>query len=361
LRPSLLFVLACAGCRPEASPRADGSPGSSRPTIESRPAIVAHAPDSIGGFSGEIGAIRRLSDGSIVVADLGARHLVRFDSIGALLGILGRGGQGPGEFERLELLQVLRADTLLVWDQVARRLTWIDPRTGGTRTAVVSPESDAQRFAVRGQLSGGELLIEESRPPVAGGPRARERVRYLLADVDGRNGRTLVETEGMILGGFYFFAPTAVGVTDGERVYVGESSKWSVQVFDREGDATAEWARPWIPASIAADAKVRMRELYRRRGARPELTADERFLPTVPAFGRLIAANDGSLWVRSYALPYEAPDSVTVFGPSGDFLGSLPLPSGLIPTDVGHNYILGLVRDGDDVAEIHLHRVTWSQ
>jgi hypothetical protein len=104
-----------------------------------------------------------------------------------------------------------------------------------------------------------------------------------------------------------------------------------------------------------------MRDLYARRGARPELTADERFLPTVPAFGRLISASDGSIWARSYALPYEAPDSVSVFGRAGAFLGTLALPSGLVPTDVGHDYILGLVRDGDDVTEIHLHRVAWSQ
>lgn len=104
-----------------------------------------------------------------------------------------------------------------------------------------------------------------------------------------------------------------------------------------------------------------MRDLYRRRGARPELTADERFLPTVPAFGRLLAAPDGSLWVRSYSLPYEAPDSMTVFGPTGAFLGVVTLPTGMIPTDVGHDYILGFVRDGDEVPAVHLHRVSWAK
>jgi hypothetical protein len=69
---------------------------------------------------------------------------------GALLRSVGRRGSGPAEFQSIRYLGWL-ADTLWIWDQRLRRLSFVDPGTGRVlRTSVLhrfrraNPTSDAQ-------------------------------------------------------------------------------------------------------------------------------------------------------------------------------------------------------------------------
>lgn len=69
-------------------------------------------------------AAARLSDGGFAVLEQVPAEIRVFDRSGQFLHRVGRDGDGPGEFRSPVGLVVLAADTILVWDRGARRLSW---------------------------------------------------------------------------------------------------------------------------------------------------------------------------------------------------------------------------------------------
>lgn len=70
-------------------------------------------------FTELVGAVR-LSDGRIVVADRGASELRFFGPDGGFQARVGRQGEGPGEFRRLEYVGVFQGDSLVTFDSALR-------------------------------------------------------------------------------------------------------------------------------------------------------------------------------------------------------------------------------------------------
>jgi len=69
----------------------------------------------------------RLSDGRIVVGDVGSQELRFFDARGEHLRSVGGPGEGPGEFEGPWTMTRVRGDTVAVWTRAQRRLTLFPP------------------------------------------------------------------------------------------------------------------------------------------------------------------------------------------------------------------------------------------
>lgn len=68
----------------------------------------------------------RLANGRIVIANSGTGELRFFDSAGAVLGTVGRKGEGPGEYSGAMTLYSGPGDSLLVYDAGNRRFTVAD-------------------------------------------------------------------------------------------------------------------------------------------------------------------------------------------------------------------------------------------
>ena len=62
---------------------------------------------------------------------------------------------------------------------------------------------------------------------------------------------------------------------------------------------------------------------------------------------------------RDYRLPYQGPDSVSVFDDAGRFAAVLRLPDGITPTDAGSTYLLGKSISEDGTTQIRLYAVRW--
>ncbi|MCH8951826.1 MAG: hypothetical protein IID49_06865 [Proteobacteria bacterium] len=57
----------------------------------------------------------------------------------------------------------------------------------------------------------------------------------------------------------------------------------------------------------------------------------------------------GNLWVREYTRLSDPSSRWTVFDHEGYWFGTVRLPDGLAPFDIGNDYVLGVWRDADDV------------
>jgi predicted acylesterase/phospholipase RssA len=82
---------------------------------------------------------RLLSNGRVVVSDVRTHELRLFDSDGGFLRLLGRSGEGPGEFRGIRDLAVLPGDSIMAWDMISARLTFFDP-DGELVVRVARPE-----------------------------------------------------------------------------------------------------------------------------------------------------------------------------------------------------------------------------
>jgi hypothetical protein len=75
----------------------------------------------------------RLAEDRFVVANGGATDLRYYDAQGQHLATIGRQGEGPGEFRSLSALMRGPADTLIVYDNQARRFSVISPEPAFVR------------------------------------------------------------------------------------------------------------------------------------------------------------------------------------------------------------------------------------
>jgi hypothetical protein len=75
---------------------------------------------------------------------------------------------------------------------------------------------------------------------------------------------------------------------------------------------------------------------------------------TMPAFGALLPAADGSLWVEA-PRPAGAPAVWSAISLDGRWLGRVELPQGFVPLDAGVDYLLGVWKDPDEVEHVRMY------
>ncbi len=364
---------------------------SAPPTIAATPSLTIRVPDSVGGGSGEMGRALRLSDNGVAIADWVRRRVLRFDSLGALQRVYGRDGNGAGAFRAPTLVQVVPGDSLLLWDPVLRRVSWLSLETGETRDLLLQTSLVYGSSPIVGQMNDGTLLVKHEvqegfeRPPspIAGGfggttpsigigvePAApfpssvQSSVRAIVIRMDGQ-GRQVAQLADDVLvrelerTGFRFFSPALQMGTNGVRVLLGYNASWQVRVLDANGDSVTTLTREWRPRAVSDAERQALLASLARANRSAVSAASVRFADSVPAFGRLLMSDDGTVWVNGFTAPAQFTDSVTVFNARGRLLGTLALPPRFLPTEVGAEYLLGVGRGADGVFEIRRYDVRW--
>jgi hypothetical protein len=122
----------------------------------------------------DIANLVRVNDrGQFVVAGSAGTELLVFDSIGDFVRVIGRPGDGPGEFRRAASIVFGREDSLYVFDNGQGRLTVYDPELQLARTTPVVPTPSPRIIA-----------LDDGRFVTALTVRTPERVGYPLHLVD---------------------------------------------------------------------------------------------------------------------------------------------------------------------------------
>lgn len=354
-------------------------------TVSEAPTLTlgddAAAPE---GIFGSVRDAARLEDGSVAVIDGQAGEVRRYAADGSFAGLLGRRGEGPGEFQGPWSLEVLPGDTVSVFDRRQRRVTLIAP--GGGEPRVVSTplsfrpdlpdEVPSESCCIPvGVGAGGALFWRHPDVWTTLGPGPRPTwARLVRFAPDGAR----VDTLGPFVSGtaapwdgpnrvipVNFSTRLSVRVA-ADRIYLGNGSHLGYQTLDLEGvqtmavrgarprrAVTEEWLRGWREREAerfgtgAEATPERVRAIVERAHA-----------DSLPAFTDLHVDPLGYVWLIEWleAGPRTAgPASAQVFAPDGLWLGTVPLPAGLWVLRIGRDHVLGLQLGGMDEPLVVIH------
>jgi hypothetical protein len=318
----------------------------------------------------------RLADGRIAVMTNGVPGLRFYDSTGSYLVTTGREGDGPGEFRHIVSIQVGLGDTLYLYDDQLRRINHVAPDGTYLTSTPVPAFGGKLSFQPMARLRDGSWVATAERMPasaVGGIERDTVALLHLPASVDG-----VGDTIGTFPGTEMFMQEVGEGENRGIRVMlvplglstsfveqdslidVGNPDRYEIRSFRANGTLARIIRRP-------VEREPLTREELNRWEQNLLATVDERGRERLqsawqvaphpahkPAFGSIHADAVGNLWVEHVRTAAADPGTADIFDRRGRLLGSVTLPAGFTPLEIGRDYVLGVWKD--DVGLEHVRR-----
>jgi hypothetical protein len=327
-----------------------------------------------------VAGARRLSDGRIAVADGATAQLRVFGGDGRFLRAIGRRGRGPGEFDRLDWLQVVAGDTLVTLDRNLRRLTVFSP-TGTVARTIDLLKANATPWPGDVLLPDGGMVVVLDTDDVwtrirAGqlkpGQVGRSTAVLIRYDAHGAVLDTIATVPGnesaIIEGPAATYPPwgrlLSYAVFDG-KLYVGTQETFSIRVYNPGGgqhtvirliDGEPGKTEDHIDRFMAAI-------LERARSAEDSQALSQRFrsLPhpeTIPAYGRILTDPTGRLWISEAHSPITTPVRWKVVDVDDGSVFNVAVPARFHVHEIGRDYVLGRRLDDDDTEYIEMYRLS---
>jgi hypothetical protein len=295
--------------------------------------------------------------GVTYVYDYKAAQIRQYDRNGKYIRAIGRKGAGPGEYQSIIALGIVRDSLFAVFDASNKRMTVFAPdgklvstvqqsRLAGFNDGAAALRDGRFIFRVRPTINGREGEIPIEPPPGMVIPPSF----VLQAGADGsivdsmpigsktKFGRAFYLT-GSSGGNFNFVPEFHVALSPRGSVVWGESDQY--RIFIRDSARVRVIEQPWTPLPVVDGERANWQayaDFFEKR-------SNGRFtypIPkTKPAFRDLQVDQDGRIWLSLYA-PAEERDIpprqdqpvlrwrqnavYDVFGPEGNHLGRVALP-----------------------------------
>ncbi len=298
---------------------------------------------------GVVTGVAILADRRIVVADASRSRLAWLDSSGALLQLVGRRGEGPGELDRLGKVYRCSGDTIVTHSHGAR-LSWFDSRGAFVQMRNILP-----------LRRGSEGLARNCSAVLTVRPVQPRRTDSLiifwqsLVDTSMVDVTTLAQAprgsatiQGRRLPVPIPFGVAPVFTSNGDRVFVGSGATAEVREYDRRGRLVriVRWS---ATASRVTDAdrqhyeatREQIRVLHGRAESEDFAPITDFTLPArKPIYSRLFLDDDGFLWVQRYPQTWptfarafadlvDEDSDWWLFSPTGTLVTRVTIPAGL--------------------------------
>jgi hypothetical protein len=325
----------------------------------------------------------RLSDGRVVtLSRVGARLLV-FGRDGRPERVIGRMGQGPGDFMSPLGLAVGRGDSLIIVDGANSRVSWVLADRGIVREQSLSSRLFPEFTQVSGVVPSGALVVfgggRFQQDASALGNRPTAKIGLLSPPSGGVTSFAsvpdlqLVAFETRYRGqrersGF----PLRLGERGHVAVWIDQvvtnDGGSSVSVLNEKGQVIRRLRLPGArrPVTAAMRAAVIDRELRRMRGPQSERMVDKAeseriareapFSDSLPVVGYVRVGTDGLLWIVDPIAPSEPAWSALGIRKDGVIVARASGQSG-IPLAFGSKTVLVRHEDADGVVSLALYQL----
>lgn len=317
----------------------------------------------------------RLQDGTLVVANGGSRELRYFDGGGRYLRTAGGPGGGPGEFEEISKLIAGPADSVLVYDFRQRRISIFDSAGEFARSVTFEVDAGEGVPYVLAWQDDGSFIVSLTTvygSGEVGSGLVRDPLQYRRYAADGTPAaslgrfpdqeRYISSHDGGITVTSPLFARYPVQASGGAEFVVGANDSYELAHF-AAGDTTFRRLIRVREQPREADAK-QVRQAQENRLARisdaelrrrVEHTLTQAPVPRhLPFYGAALFDSEDNLWVQNYRAPADAQTVWRVFDAEGRWLGDVPFPERFQATQIGDDFVLGIVRDDLDVEHVHM-------
>lgn len=335
-------------------------------------------------------------DGGVLVFDDRLQDVRQFSPDGAFERVVARSGQGPGEVSRVERMQFLAGDTLVVFDARQRRASIFDPdgsylrqinyprTTGSPRLAILSVLDDSRWFVslkpivpppeeIDGHMHRSEFtiaIVAPERSATSGTEQASaiavetvasalEREEFAAPFTDRSD--TRLEYYNLVFGRNSFVAAA------GNTVFVGTNERNEIMVYDKNRlvriirDDTQ-------PAAVESDDRKRYEDELLELFLAMKLPSSEtvlfreelrqyRYASTLPFYDNLLAGEDSTLWVERPRASRTQAREYVLYNVDGEATARVVLPAGIKPFRVDRNQILGTYTRDDSVPDVLVWRL----
>lgn len=317
----------------------------------------------------------RLDDGRVIVADAGNNRVVAFDADGSMLSHFGSQGNGPGEFRNMMVMRRWIGDSLVVWDDRARRVSVLAPDATFARSFRLDLPEELPFVRVLGTYPDGSFMamsFPNLGEPAAPGLR-RAPIRLHHFDNDGAHltiagdvpGTEVIYSDGPG-GGVPLYQPhffRSGNHLAGDHLLVAPNDSWELNFRAPAGETRqiVRWLKEPTPVTADATAASLDRLLERtpedRRGATRDAASSLDLHATMPAFDRVFYDRVGRVWLQDYEPDPSETVGWTVVGPEGELLADIELPASILLRDAGPDWLLARVLDELDVEHLMLAQI----
>ncbi len=325
-----------------------------------------------------ISEVRLASGGRTVVADWQGRSRVLsvFDGDGNFLHHIGRQGEGPGEFSRIDQV-VLTGDSVFVWNMVPHSAQVY--RVDGTYRGNVAldrppPEPGAtssKRLALWHAVEGGRMLSTTGVTEKLDSPHYRMRRAVWLTDSTGVPvpvGEWPVSLEyeheskdgQMVVFGPVPFGPAGSLAASDSSIWHSNGTDFSLAEYRLDG-TPGLMVRVDRPIAKLTPADVERGRSQLLEGEpflqyRDEVAGVVRIPENRPAYDAVVVDEAGGVWARVF------PDTATtadwdIFDVVGVRTGRASLPAGLKLKQIGRDFLLGIDAGEFDEPLVVLYRL----
>jgi hypothetical protein len=273
--------------------------------------------------------------GHVFILDFQDQNIKTFDASGRFLKVIGRKGQGPGEFN-MPLSFAFAKDRLAVWDMGNRRLCVLTPEGELFKAEGISGLSGRpQRIKT---LPGGDLVIETEKM-FFDDPKKPQEValeiltseltpkRVIYSHPVWRNKFMRLE-QGLVNLPQPFAPDIHWDVSTDGKIVVGFSETYEMDIYGAEGKVLAKFTHPYDPVKVTAedkkgffDAMTHTTGEGTRQGAPDFVIKNTTFPAEKPAFNDILMDSEGNTWVHPFVKNQDLEKRCfDVFAPTGEFI-----------------------------------------
>ncbi len=317
-----------------------------------------------------VSAAVRLPDRRIVVADEGTSLIHFFDPVGRLEATGGGEGDGPGEFRIIQAIGSAGGDTVWVYDFSHRRLTTYRRPGEVDRSMSLQPALATAALVgwsgdgyvatqLWGEGSGRSSFGLVRNPVTFVNYDAQGVLRDTIGSFPGREVLLRPEGERVVMG-VAPFTRTASYALGAGVLFVGDQVTHEVRSWELDGGLVAiiRWTGGSLEVTDQDVAEWKTRQVESAASVdQPSVRAYLTDVPVPdrrPAYGPLLVGAGGYLWVGAYEYVSQAPSFWDVFDVRGRWLGSVEMPLGFRPLQIGEDWVLGVTRDELDVERVEV-------
>ncbi|MYA65119.1 MAG: hypothetical protein F4Y21_10790, partial [Gemmatimonadetes bacterium] len=297
-----------------------------------------------------IRGMRRLGDGTLAVANSGTGEIRLFSELGDHIASVGGQGEGPGEFGRLEGIELV-GDSIFALDSDGD-IAVFGPAPDPTHVRTMSLHYVKVRSLH--SLDDGTLVVPTitSEPPPAAPGIVRTPHALLRLDLDG----ALVDSIGTAAGGEEYtdnvsFSGTPLfpreSIVDSRngRIYYGSADLMEVRELGPDGELLRVLRIPDYPLELSEEL-VEAERQERLGSVPPMLRQAIQSLPapaTRPAYRDMLVDPTGAIWLRPFEGITEGgtPLDWQVIDADGTWLGGVTVPTNVRIWDIGVDEVLG--------------------